>query len=98
VAYYLTNAAEQDIIRIYRHGIRVFGEKQAEKYHNGLEQVFSFLTEHPLAARERHELSPPLRIYPYGAHIILYKREGDDILIVRVRHAHEDWSSNPVDN
>ena len=44
-------------------------------------------------ARQRRELSPPMRIHPFKAHLLIYRIEEDgDILIVRVRHGHEDWT------
>ena len=44
-------------------------------------------------AREKRELRPPVRFHPYGAHLIVYVVEGDDILIVRVLHGRQDWES-----
>ncbi len=47
----------------------------------------------PQIARERNELSPPARIHPCGSHVIVYVTEPDgDVLVVRVRHAREDWT------
>ena len=46
-------------------------------------------------ARERSELSPPVRAHPCGSHVILYTIEPDGILIVRVRHERKDWTSTP---
>lgn len=44
-------------------------------------------------ARERQELSPPMRIHPFKAHLVVYHIEEDgDVLIVRVRHGYEDWT------
>lgn len=35
-----------------------------------------------------------MRIHPFKAHLVVYRIEEDgDILIVRVRHGHEDWTS-----
>lgn len=45
-------------------------------------------------ARERAELSPPVRIHPFKAHLVVYLSESEtDILIIRVRHGHEDWQT-----
>ncbi|MFH6783095.1 MULTISPECIES: type II toxin-antitoxin system RelE/ParE family toxin [Methylobacterium] len=44
-------------------------------------------------AGERRELRPPVRLHPYGAHLIVYAVERDDILIVRVLHGRQDWES-----
>ena len=72
MSYKLSVVAEEDIIHAYHEGIRLFGEEQAEKYHAGLERVFLFLSDTPNAARERMEITPPVRIHPYRSHIIVY--------------------------
>jgi toxin ParE1/3/4 len=54
--------------------------------------VFEFLADFPRAARLRAEINPPVRAYRYQSHMILYDLDDDDIVIVlRVRHGHEDW-------
>lgn len=47
-------------------------------------------------ARVRGEFEPPVRIHPWKAHVIVYVIEGDDILVVRVRHGREDWARDPA--
>lgn len=97
MAYRLTCKAAEDIIAIYEEGIRLFGAVQAEKYHFGIEKVFRLLSENPELAREREEITPPVRVHPYGTHLIVYIIEPKrDILIVRVRHGHEDWQEDPT--
>ncbi|MEQ8747706.1 type II toxin-antitoxin system RelE/ParE family toxin [Pyruvatibacter sp.] len=97
MAYKLTQKAEDDIIAVYLEGYALFGEAQADTYHAALEQVFRFLSDNPRAARERTEINPPVRCHPHGAHIIIYLiEESGDVLILRVRHAREDWDTDPV--
>lgn len=74
----------------------LFGLAQAERYHARLQRAFDLLAANPTMARERSELSPPVRIHPCGSHIILYIVVADsDVLIVRVRHGREDWVEAP---
>jgi len=87
----LTRAAEEDVIHVYLESARLFGRLQADRYLDGLERAFDFVAEHPLAARERREITPPVRIHVYGAHIIVYLVEPDGVLILRIRHGHENW-------
>lgn len=97
MAYTLTRKAADDIIDIYLQGHTLFGADQAERYHSGMKNVFAFLAREPQSARERTEINPPIRVHPYGSHIILYLiDESGDILILRVRHGREDWHSNPL--
>src|SRR3546814_6420909 len=77
---------------LFRSGLERFGPAQADGYHDGLEATFNFLGEYPRAAREREEIRSPVRIYPYKAHLIVYELgPNDKVLILRVRHAREDW-------
>lgn len=91
MAYRLSRKAEDDIIQIYVAGVEAFGADQAETYHEGLERTFGLLAEFPLAAPKRVELSGAPRVHPYKSHIIIYRLDGADIFILRVRHAREDW-------
>ena len=91
MGYRLTRQAEQDLIDIYLTGASDFGVPQAERYADGFGRSFAFLAEYPRAARERVETRPRVRIHPYRSHLIVYITEGEDILIVRIRHGREDW-------
>ena len=94
MTYRLSRAAEEDLIGIYLNGIHEFGVDQAEHYHVGLERIFAFLSENPRAARERAEISPPVRVHRYKAHLVVYRLHGSHILILRVRHGREDWMNH----
>lgn len=94
--YRLSRKAEEDILGIFVTGVREFGITQAEHYHAGLETAFAFLADYPRAARERTEIDPPVRAHPRGAHMIIYELDGEDVVILRVRHSREDWTSNPL--
>ena len=93
MGYRLTAKAAQDIGKIYLNGICQFGPRQADEYHALLENSFRFLARNPHAARERPEFSPPVRIHPVRSHIVIYRVENNgEVLIIRVRHGHEDWA------
>ena len=96
----LTRAAEEDLIDIWLHGAARWGAAQADRYADALEGIFELLAAFPEMARERAELTPPLRVHPHGEHLILYlarpEDEGGGVLVVRVRHHSEDWTNDPV--
>ena len=97
MSFYLTNAAEEDITNIISTGASLFGISQAKAYHASLERVFNLIADNPKLAREREELTPVVRIHPFGSHLIVYKIEdNEDVLIIRVRHAREDWQDDPI--
>lgn len=90
--YTLSRKAEDDVIDIFVHGMQVFGIQQAERYHDLLEKTFQFLAENPDAAREREEITPPVRIHPFESHIVIYAIDADrKVFVLRVRHGREDW-------
>jgi toxin ParE1/3/4 len=89
--------AAADIRRIYVQGVELFGTDQAERYAAGLDRTFAMLADHPYAARLRSELQPALRVFRYKAHMIIYEIDRNDVVVIlRVRHGHEDWISGPL--
>lgn len=98
-AYRLTRAAADDIAAIYVEGLGLFGLMQADAYHDALFDTFEFLADYPRATRLRQEMYPPVRAYPYKAHLIIYELDHDDtIVILRVRHAREDWQGGQTES
>ena len=57
-------------------------------------ECFYFLSENPRAVRERTELTPPVRAHSYGSHIVIYKTDGEEVVILAVRHARENWQED----
>lgn len=93
----LSVEAEEDIITIAEQGVRMFGSAQARRYHDELFAVLDLIAANPRMAREREEISPPVRIHPFKAHLIVYRiEENGAIFVIRIRHGHEDWASDPV--
>lgn len=95
MAYRFSKPADQDVIDIYLKSEEMFGEVQADRYLEGLYDTLAFLAENPMAARERTELQQPVRVHPYKAHLVIYRLDGQDILILRLRHGREDWQASP---
>ena len=87
----ITLEARADLVDIHTHGVRQFGEAQAERYQRGFIEAFRALTEFPLVNRERPELGPGRRTQMVGSHIVFYRIEEDTVVIIRVRHGREDW-------
>ena len=93
MSFQLTKKAEEDLTSIAGKGIELFGERQAQFYHNALFELFEVISANPKMARERSELSPPVRVHPFKAHVIIYQISGNGISIIRIRHGREDWLS-----
>ena len=78
--------AKQDLKEIYQYGYFEYGEIKADNYMNELEECFEFLFKNPLAARERLEFKPPVRIHYHAKHLIVYQKTTAGILIIRLLH------------
>ena len=83
-------AAETDLADIWTHGAANWGIGQAERYTDSLFALFDLLAEFPEMAREREEFTPAVRIHPSGAHLVIYRWEGQGIEIIRILHAHQN--------
>lgn len=86
-------AAQADLARIWRDGAESWDEARADHYVDGLFALFDLLARFPELAREPTELTPPVRIHPYGAHLIVYRAVGQGVEIVRVLHARQNLTA-----
>lgn len=93
--YRLTPSAIADLEAIWTWTARNWSVEQADAYVTGLERTFALLAANPRIARERDEITPPVRIFRHRAHIVVYRTEGPRVVVLRVRHAREDWSDDP---
>lgn len=111
MTYTFSRKAEDDLVGIYVEGASLFGEKQADEYHHDIEKMVDLLSKSPRIARERLEISPPVRIHPFRSHlipqgilsavfsihlIVYIVGDNDEIFIVRIRHRHEDWQGDSL--
>lgn len=90
--YKLSKEADADLDAILTHGIINHEEERADRYYDGLIRQFESLALNPKLYNERTETNPPVRVCPYGVHVIIYSvSEHSGLFIIRVRHEHEDW-------
>ena len=94
--YRLTEQADDDILAVYLQGHDLFGEWQADRYHDELHALFDRLASFPALARLRPEIAPPVWAFPFKAHVVIYEDVPDGVVILRVRHGHEDWQNDPL--
>lgn len=94
----VSEEADRDLDTLYRLGVEMFGVAQADRYVDGLLDALDLIANFPGAARLRTGLEPPIRAYPYKSHLILYDMDATgDVLVIRIRHGHEDWSGQAED-
>jgi toxin ParE1/3/4 len=93
VGVVLRPAARADLARIWKDGAERWGSAQADRYADGLFSLFYLLVEFPELSRERLEFTPPVRIHPIGAHLVIYRLEGQGVEIIRILHSHQNLTA-----
>lgn len=91
IAYLLTPAAQRDLEEIWLYTAQTWSMAQADRYTDIIEDTFDRLLFMPEMARERLEFDPPVRIHPSAEHLIIYRVERDQLVILRVLGAGQDW-------
>ena len=94
MGYKLSDKAFADVIEIYSFGVGKFGKLQAERFYDGLLLKFAKIAQNPKLCRERKEAQPPVRVFSYSGHLIVYIIQSKNVLILRVLHGHYDWQSD----
>lgn len=83
----VSKAAAADIREIGRYTQQRWGRAQRRTYLDGLNVQFQRLADSPALAPARADFDPPVRIFPYQRHLIVYMQERHEtILVVRVLH------------
>lgn len=85
VNYNLSGAVTQDIVTIYKFGIKYFGAEPAKIYLQDLELFLTELARRPELARDASAFAQNLCHYRYKAHVVFYQFSNkNEILIVRI--------------
>jgi toxin ParE1/3/4 len=95
-SYRLRPRARDDLEAIWLYTAARWSVDQADLYIRQLTRGMELLAAMPEIARERIELTPPVRIHPVASHLIVYRIDADHIDIIRIRHSREDWASDPL--
>ncbi|MFA6123037.1 MAG: type II toxin-antitoxin system RelE/ParE family toxin [Sphingomonas sp.] len=82
--------ARRDLDRIGEVGVRDHGLAASAAYVEGFRRLFRLLREQPFAGQERVELGQGVRSLSYRPHRILYRVEGDTVIIDRIIHQARD--------
>ena len=89
--YRLTPAALDDLDETWRFSAERWSIEQADQQLDRLVAVFETIAAMPLLARERPEFTPPVRIHTHHSHIIVYTITENDVVVLRVLGAWQDW-------
>jgi toxin ParE1/3/4 len=94
MAHSLSPRAQADIDEIaYYVAVESGSLETADRFLESIYRRFLFLGEYPHAGRRRDDLRPGLRIYPSGQYVVLYRVEGNDVLIQRVVRGSRDLAA-----
>lgn len=88
--YDLTPAAKADLREIWLYTEEQWGEQQADRYLQGLEQCCERLVDHPTLGTAREDLRAGYRSILEGRHLIVYRHHLGRIEIVRMLHQRMD--------
>ncbi|MGR3290717.1 MAG: type II toxin-antitoxin system RelE/ParE family toxin [Paracoccaceae bacterium] len=88
--HFLRPLAERDIVDIWVDGADCWGVDQADRYFDGMVDLFDLLGKQPEIARLRNEFKLPVRIHIYGSHIVIFETAKSGIAIIRVPHQRRD--------
>ena len=84
-------AARADLAGIWQWTETRWGVAQAETYVRGLHAALDLLLMTPEMARERTEFSPPVRLWRYRSHVVIYRVSDNALVVHRIVHGRSNW-------
>lgn len=94
MAHRLSPHARADIDEIaYYVALEGGSLETADRLLESIYQRCLLLGEYPHAGRRRDDLRPGLRVFPSGQHLLVYRVEGNDVLIQRVVRGNRDLAA-----
>ena len=81
-----------DVRAIRQYTLDTWGEEQGDAYLASPNEVLRRVGEFPSLRRPRDDVRPVLRAFTFGQHVILYRVEDDEVIVLRVVHARQDIS------
>ena len=83
--------AKADLRAIWDYTAAQWSAAKAEDYLTGMGRLFDLLAQNPEIAREHKEFRPPMRLYPYQSHLLIFTNTEDTLEVVRVVHSRANW-------
>ena len=90
MAHRLAPKAELDLDDIWHYVATNASIETADRLVDSLTMRFFLLSRYPRVGRRRDHLRPGIRSVPVGEYIVLYRLEGEDVLILRVVRGRRD--------
>ena len=91
MGYRFSERAIRDTDALYQASLTQFGQRAADRYFAIMLDAAQFASDNPLASPERADTSIAVRVRYFGAHLLAYQLDGDDVVIQRVFRQSQDW-------
>ena len=88
--YLLSEAASRDIEQLLERSVLDFGVNQTEIYFDSLKRCLALLAENAEMGLSADDIQIGYRRFPHQSHVIFYREQEVDILIIRVLHKSMD--------
>ncbi len=82
--YRISREAEEDLIRIYRYGFKMFGEVQADKYYNNFFDCFERIANDPFLFPIANHIRHGYRSCVSGSDTIYFKINNEAVDIIAI--------------
>ena len=82
--YRISEDAKADLRRIYRRGVREYGEAQADQYYDAFFDRFEELAEQPYLYQAVDDIREGYRRSVCGADSIYYRIDGDTVKVMAI--------------
>jgi plasmid stabilization system protein ParE len=90
MAHRLAPEAKADLVELWFYVASERSIETADRLVDSITARFLLLSKHPRVGRRRDDLRTGIRSFPVGNYIVLYRIEGDDVLIQRVVRGSRD--------
>ena len=93
-SFELTRSAQADLKSIAKFTQERWGVRQRNTYLREIDQVFRALAKNPVMGRACDEVREGYRKFPHGSHVIYYRQDDtEQLLVVRILHMTMDVDS-----
>ena len=82
--YKISNAAQEDLIRIYQYGVKKFGEAQADKYYDTFFEYFELISQRPFSYESVEYLRKDYRRCVCGSDSIFFRVNDGNVEIMAI--------------
>lgn len=83
--------ARVDLSEIWAFTSQRWSAAQADQYLNDLNDMLGLLCANPEIAQKYGKFTPPVRIYRYRSHLVIFIADDSLLEVIRVVHGRSNW-------